>query len=213
MIRSKEFNLRGFTLIEVLIALAVFAILSTLTASVMNRAFQSRERINARSEYINRFQSTMVLIQREVQQLVPRGIRSNQNQLSPALIGKPHYIEFTRGGVMNPSSQEKRSHLKRIAYICSNNELIRRSWNQLDSSNRSQYTEKVLLDNLTSCHFAYLTHTLQVLSEWRERSQNTQEFDPKALPKAIQFNFNQGEQVKVSWLALVPQALYVENQS
>ncbi len=60
---------------------------------------------------------------------------------------------------------ERRSTLKRVAYVCAEKKLIRRSWENLDTPNRKHYQDKILLDNLEQCSFDYLSNSRQVLPE------------------------------------------------
>lgn len=197
----------GFTLLEILIALAVFAILATITSSAMYYAFNTRARVNEQADRLNTLQLAVTLIERDVEQIVARAIRGNEMHLFPAFIGQHQYLELTRNGIVNPNSEEKRSSLKRIAYVCQNNQLLRRSWESLDTTNRKLYEDKVLLDNIVNCKFAYLNHSLQVLPEWRENAlQQNQQSEP--LPKAIQFTLTLKDWDKMSLLFIIPEALY-----
>ncbi|MDI9819496.1 MULTISPECIES: GspJ family T2SS minor pseudopilin variant LspJ [unclassified Legionella] len=199
----------GFTLLEILIALSVFAILATITASTMYYAFNIKERVIQQADRLNNLQLAMILIERDTTQVIPRPVRGNDMHLFPAFAGQPQYLEFTRDGIVNPGSAEKRSTLKRIAYICRANQLLRRSWEVLDTPERNRYEEKILLDNLTNCKFSYLNHSLQVLPEWRDNAlQQNQRAEP--LPKAVQLNFTLKDWDKISLLTIIPEALYAE---
>ncbi len=176
---------QGFTLIEVLIALAVFAILATLTSTSMYYAFNISDRLKKESQRITAMQLAISIFERDTQQIVLRAVRGNDMRLFPAFIGQPQYIEFTRGGITNPRSQEKRSTMQRVALFCRNNQLIRKRWPSLDSVDRNTFNEKVLLKNLNKCQFQFLNHNLQILSDWTETT-STDNQQNEAFPKAIQ---------------------------
>jgi general secretion pathway protein J len=203
-------SLKGFTLIEILIALAVFAILSTITSSVLYNAFTTRTRVNEQSVYLNKLELAISLIQQDTLQILERAIRGNEMRLFPLFIGQSDYVEFTRDGNVNPNSSEKRSTLKRIAYTCQKGVLIRRTWNSLDSLDRTTYQDKVLLEQLDECHFSYLNQTLQVLPEWREQALN-QNQRRETLPKAIQVNMTLRAHGEINLLFTIPEALYASN--
>ncbi|MGL5743493.1 MAG: GspJ family T2SS minor pseudopilin variant LspJ [Legionella sp.] len=197
----------GFTLIEILIALAVFAILATITTSVLYNAFTTRTRVNEQSERLNEIQLAISLIQQDITQTVERAIRGNEMRLFPAFIGQTTYLEFTRDGDVNPGSIEQRSTLKRIAYVCQNSSLIRRTWNTLDSINRNVYEDKRILHHLTHCHFGYLNQSVQILPEWREQAVGpNQRKEP--FPQAVQVNITLQDQGEINLLFTLPEALY-----
>ncbi len=201
---------QGFTLLEILIALSVFVILATITSTAMHQAFETRARVNKGADRLSSLQIAMTLLQRDTEQATTRAIRSNEMRLFPAFTGQTHYLELTRHGIANPNSKEKRSTLQRVAFLCHGKQLLRRSWDSLDPINRKHYEDKVLLDELLKCQFAYLNHNLQVLPEWRENAlKQNQRQEP--LPKAIQLKITLNDWGKMSFLFIIPEALYGEN--
>lgn len=201
---------KGFTLIEILIALTVFAILAAITSSAMYYAFNTRSRVSEQAERLNSLQLAISLIEHDTEQAIVRDIRAGKEmQLHPVFEGEAQYLEFTRSGFVNPNSEEKRSVLQRVAFLCKNNQLIRRSWVTLDPVNLENYQDKVLIDRLMNCQFAYLNHNSQVLSEWRPNAvQQNQRAEP--MPKAIQINLSLKDWGKMSLLFIIPGALYAE---
>src|SRR5437660_10088382 len=107
-------KVKGFTLIEILIALTVFAILATLTSSSLYYAFNIRTRVNAQAERLNTLQLAISIIQQDISQTVERGVRGNEMRLFPVFIGRAKYLELTPDGHVNPDALETRSTLKRI---------------------------------------------------------------------------------------------------
>ena len=198
---------RGFTLIEVLIALSIFAILATITASTLYYAFNNRARVNEQVEQLSKLQLAISIIQQDTTLVIERGVRGNEMHPFAAFIGLPKYIEFTRDGVINPNSIEQRSELKRIAYVCENNQLLHRTWPGLDVLDRANYEDKILLNNVKDCHFNYLNQSLQTLSEWREQAV-TQNQQREPIPKAIQVNLTFKEWGEMNMLFIIPEAAY-----
>ena len=178
---------QGFTLIEIMIALAVFAILSTITAATLMHAFSTRARVNAQSEQLNTIQVALMLIARDIEQIIQRPVIGEEMHLIPAFVGEQNTIEFTRAGIVNPNGVDERSTLKRIALICKTGKLIRRTWDTLDAPTRSFFHDKVLLSNLKACSFSYLNQSLQILPQWRN-DVTTEHQQEENLPMAIQFN-------------------------
>lgn len=200
---------RGFTLIELLIALAVFAVIATITASSMYYAFNTRARVNKQADRVNALQLTWSIIERDTLQIIQRPVRSNEMRLFPIFVGQMGYMEFTRDGNVNPDSTAKRSTLKRIALVCQNNQLIRRTWETLDPIDHNTYKDKILLKELKSCSFKFLNRTLQVLTEWREQAV-TQNQRGEPLPTGIQVNLTLTDWGEMNLLFLIPGARYAE---
>lgn len=197
----------GFTLLEIMIALAVFAILSSITASAMYHAFDTRARVDVQANQLNAIQLALTIIARDTEQVVERTVHSEDMRLFPPFVGQSSYLEFTRGGLVNPNGIERRSTLQRIAYKCMNKKLIRRSWQSLDSPSHNHYQDKTLLDNLDECRFAYLANNRQTLPEWREYAVQ-QNQKKETLPTAIQFTLTLHNWGNISLLFAIPEALY-----
>ncbi|STX38408.1 GspJ family T2SS minor pseudopilin variant LspJ [Legionella feeleii] len=198
---------QGFTLLEILIALVVFAILASLCSSAMYNAFHTQKQVAHQAEQLNALQLAVTLIERDTKQAVERSVRGNEMHIFPPFVGQAHYLEFTRTGVANPEATEKRSTLQRIAYLCDKHQLIRRSWETLDTVERSDYEDQSLLDGLEDCEFAYLNHSLQVLPEWFANAlQQNQRKEP--FPKAIQLSLTLKTWGKMSFLLIIPEGLY-----
>lgn len=200
-------QLKAYTLIEILIALSVFAILATITSVAMYQAFNTRDQINQQANRLNQLQIALTLIEKDTQQIVDRSILGDEMRTFPALIGQNRYLEFTRGGIVNPHAQEQRSTLQRVAWICQNKKLIRRSWERLDSTNRKAYHDKVVLVGLEQCQFAYLSHSRQILKEWRENAVQ-QNQNPEPIPIAVQLTLMTPHEGEMSLLFVLPESLY-----
>ncbi|MFY7697724.1 MAG: type II secretion system minor pseudopilin GspJ [Legionella sp.] len=177
---------KGYTLIEILVALLVFSILATITSSSFKRAFDIRKHLSQKSYRINSLRFALSLIERDLLQATIRTIIVEKHQQLSAFIGHNNYVEFTRTGIDNPQGKIQRSTLQRVAFLCDGKSLKRRTWSVLDSPKHAKYTEKTLLTNLNQCHFAFLSANHQLLSEWRERAVQ-QNQNQETLPTAIQF--------------------------
>ncbi len=187
---------KGFTLLEILIALSVFAILATITSSAMYHAFNTRTRVAVQADRLNTLQLAIALIQHDTQQMVARSVLGNELHVFPPFTGQPAYVEFTRTGD---------GILKRVAYLCRRGQLIRRSWVVLDTPARNQFLDKILLDNLKECGFAYLAHNQQILPDWQEYAVK-QDQRQETLPSAIQFTLNLTDWGNMHLLFVIPEA-------
>lgn len=197
----------GYTLIEIMVALAVFAILAAITGSSMYYAFNTRARVNEQANQLNELQLALTLIERDTEQGVERIILGDEMRTFPPFIGQPKYVEFTRGGIINPIGMEQRSTLQRIAYLCKGKKLVRRRWDVLDTLDRTRYKDKILLDNLKECKLAYMTASHQVLAEWQAFAiQQNQKRE--SLPMAIQLTLTLQNWGNMSLLFAFPEAVY-----
>ena len=161
-------RVRAFTLIEVLVALAVFAILAALAYGALNQTLASAELLSDRMDRLQALQRTMRLLSDDLQQLAPRPIRDELGgSYGPALdtgFQSGFAIEMTRGGWNNPIVLP-RPTLQRAAYRIEDDELVRYHWNVLDRTLSNDPIGVVLLDGVEGILFRFL----QDNGEWTEQ--------------------------------------------
>ena len=197
--------INGFTLLEILIALMIFAIIAAMTSSAIYYAFNIRERINIQSELLGNIQMVLTLLEKDIKQVISRSV-SNNNINYPAFIGRIDYIEFTRDGLFI-SSNNKNTHLQRIAFKCNHNKLIRRSWTTLDTPKRDSFIDQIMLENVKKCQFSFLDTKLQIIKFWPKKT-TTKIQSTEVLPKAIKFDLSLPKFGDASLLFILPAALY-----
>lgn len=174
---------KGFTLIEIMLALLIFAIIAVITSSVMVTVFKSRDTVNQQMQRLAQLQLTVTLLQRDFTQAVLRSTLNNQGVLQPGFIGDIKQVSFTSMGYHNPEAREPQSQLQKIEYLLQNGNLIRRTWAQLDQAPQSQASDRILLPHVNSLELNYLSQQQQVLAFWNSQAQSR-------LPKAIRISLN-----------------------
>lgn len=204
MIRTK-----GFTLIEILVALIIFTIIASITSATLYEAFNTRDKVNSMADKLNQLELAMAIVEQDSNQAISRSVRGNDLRYYPAFIGQPNYVEFTRSGLLNPKQKEGRSSIQRIAYRCDGDKLYRKSWDELDTVDRNKFHEKIILSNLSTCGFEYVNRTLNILNEWRPQSSIRERLlKPELLPKAIRVNLKIKNWGELQPLFIIPEAAY-----
>ena len=126
---------RGFTLIEVLVALAVFGVLSVLAYMSLAQTLSNSDMLTARMDRLQSIQRTMSYLSNELLQAVPRPVRVELSEAPvPALqssLVSDFALQLTHGGWPNAAGTP-RSTMQRTAYRIEDGELIRYHWNVLD---------------------------------------------------------------------------------
>ncbi len=139
----------GFTLLEMLIALAVFAVLGLMSSQMVTRMLDVHKVAVARGERLGELQRAMQLMQRDVLELAQRPVRDEMGDAIPSLrIGSDVALELTRSGWRNPLGQ-RRSELQRVAYILRDEILYRYYWSVLDRAEDTEPVVQELLHDVT----------------------------------------------------------------
>ena len=169
---------RGFTLLELVIAIGVFAILSALAYGGLNSILRASSHTLEAGAAMQDLQLAIGIIQQDFRQITPRSIRDEFGEQQPALkseLGTEELIRFTRRGWRNPT-QRKRSTLQRVAYQLEENTLMRRYWHHLDLAPNPQSTSLPLLEGVEDVTFQFRENDADPLESWPpQRDKDTSE--------------------------------------
>lgn len=118
---------RGFTLVEVLIALTLMALLGLASATVFQQMIRAERSSLAHHDRLSELQRAFMLIERDFRQMMPRSIQAYQVEQSATeplflyhdegfLESEAAGIMFVRGGWINPDALFPRAELQAVGY-------------------------------------------------------------------------------------------------
>ncbi len=157
----------GFTLIEVLVAMAIFGVMSMLAYMTLGQTLANAEMLTERIDRLQAVQRTVRFLSNDLLQAAPRPVRlelgdSMGSAVLTSLSGE-FALELTHGGWGNPAGLP-RGTLQRSAYRLEDDELVRYHWNVLDRTFANEPVANILLDDVESLLFRYLDTD----GEWSE---------------------------------------------
>ena len=160
---------KAFTLIEVLVALAIFGILSALAYGALSQTLLSAEMLNERMDRLQAIQKTMRHLSQDFIQLAPRPVRLELgDSIGPALqsdLRSEYAVELTRGGWSNPVALP-RGTLQRAAYRLEEDELVRYYWTVLDRTLSNEPIAVTILDGVEGLKLSYLRDNGDSIEQW-----------------------------------------------
>ena len=184
---------RGFSLIELLVALAVFAIMAALAYGGLNSITRTRSELAVKETAFRDLMRTVGALDRDLDQAVARPVRGNFGQTLPAFIGTSEQLEFTRTGFANPQA-EPRSNLERVLYELDAGTLKRGRWTVLDRAPGSDPQIVDLHVKTVALRFQYLDANQQWLDAWPP----PQTADANLLPRAVQWTLDTNADGQIS---------------
>jgi general secretion pathway protein J len=197
---------KGFTLIEVMVALLIFAIVSVLAAQGLKILLHSHTVIREQGAQLEDLQIALFLIERNLSQSVDRSITDEQNTVQPVLIGASNYIEFTHGGYTNPQGIAQRSTLQRTAYLLVNGQLIQRDWPVLDQTDKTVPSQRSLIKQISGLSFRYFDNVSQPHTRWPATTSSAQNplLKNSNLPCAVEMTLTLGPAKQLSRVFIIP---------
>lgn len=116
---TKQSSSKGFTLLEVMIAISITALIGVSSTNLLSNIIESKRVTDERSEQLITLQRFNQFISRDIEQIVNRSIRDEYGDDQPAVIiaGNDYLAQWTRLGWRNsPISEDPRAEIQRVAF-------------------------------------------------------------------------------------------------
>lgn len=165
---------RGFTLLEMVVAIALFAVISAIAYGGLNQFFKARERIEEKQGDLRRLQSAFLLLEQDFRFLAARSVRNEFGDAEAALFSNPDRAPVPGERVRLTASAPQAFGLpapKRVAWRFVKGEVQRVSWSVLDRDRDSAETVRVVLGNVRDFalnFFAVDNDVLKAYSDWTQ---------------------------------------------
>lgn len=197
----------GFTLLEVLVAVGIFAIFSAMAYGSLLRILDTRDRLDSERDYWRTLNLSLLLIEDDLALVRKRTVRGLDGQERRAFLGQPvdnrtlgaPSLEFTRGGQI-ALGDGARSDLQRVGYQLRDGELQRLVWPGLDQPVVSEPHAAPLLEQVEELRVRFYVHPAGWSSTWPAPSQTGAAVPFDALPAAVEMTLrikDRGEIVRV----------------
>lgn len=169
---------RGLTLVEVMIALAIFALISAAAMGIFRIAISAHDSLEAASTRSGEMMRLQTMLQNDLAQMVARQGRDEDGNRLPGPLAGGNFLAsgsareeegaqllfaLTRTG-NGLAGSVQRSDLQYVEYLFAEGKLVRRSWDWPDRQPETPMLEQVLAKNLTGADIRFFNGL-----EWRDR--------------------------------------------
>lgn len=178
----------GFTLLELLIAISIFAFLALGTYRMLASVLASDEATRRHELQLRELQRAFAVLEQDLAQVGSRPIRDAFGDLRPALVGEtePAAMEFSRLGWRNPLGSP-RSNWQRVRWQLVGSTLQRSYWPVLDQAVDSQPLAQQVLGEVSSLRLRYLDSDGNWQTEWPPTQTNSDEQQRlERVPRAVE---------------------------
>ena len=230
MIKHKRVNNNsGFTLIEVLVAMSIFAILAILTLRGLNTTMEAKTRSQHALDQLAEIEMSYIIIQRDIEQIINRNVTEPGGGIKLAFMTPIdnltsagtksglkeqdgyNRLEFTRtGDDDNAILAQKVSELLRVAYYHDQDTLVRNVWRQVDAASTTYVDKRRLLSNIEKLDISYIDAYGKVSQTWRAvpAKNNLNANQPTMmLPRGVIMSINIKNYGNIEWVFVLPEVL------
>ncbi|MEX6502076.1 type II secretion system minor pseudopilin GspJ [Pseudomonas zhanjiangensis] len=197
----------GFTLLELLIAIAIFALLGLATYRMLDSVLSTDSRTREHEQQLRELVRAMAAFERDLLQVAPRAIRDPFGEARPAMLGgegERPALEFSRLGWRNPLGQARAS-IQRVRWQLSGEQWQRHYWTVLDQAQDSQPRVQQALAGVTGLQLRYLNAE----GGWRDSwpPEGAGEESLQMLPQALELVLEHRRYGQLRRLLRLPEAL------
>lgn len=186
--RKTEFE-AGFTLVEVLVSLFIFAVISTGTMGAMFQAFIAKDRLDQASAELADIAAFRSIVRTDIAALDLRPARDGFGGPERTLVttnGEP-LLTFTRLGRSNALGA-KRGQAERVRYLFRDGQFIRESLPHENPAELGQWRGRVIMEGLQDVQLRHLSRGGDfdlILENWSLPNDDVQRVQP--LNGAVEF--------------------------
>lgn len=158
---------RGLTLVETLVALAVFAVVSLAATAILATTVTGREAISESLDRTGELQLARTILAQDLAQPVGRTVTDEGRGAVNFQGGEDIFVNgvpreegdvrlvLTRRGKSNPGRMDDRGALERVRYVFADGELRRIARTRIDSTDDTPETARPLIRGLADARFEF----------------------------------------------------------
>lgn len=178
--RSPWFQ-RGFTLLEVIVAVAVLSVVSLLAYGGLDAIFRSRDTQVAAAERARALELAVLRIERDLRHAHPRPVRGPYGEAQPAMAGTEFAAEWSVLD-LEASGTGIATQGLRVGYAVVDGALWRSIDPLLDRTPRESARRRLILADVERISFVYRSRD-ERLAAWPPRTGSS---NPERLPRAVE---------------------------
>ena len=155
----------GFTLIEMVIAVAIFAVMMVIAFPGLTHIAKVGDQVGESNRRLSELQFALTYLNRDWSQVSSRKVLDQYGDEQPHIVIEDDSISFTHSGWSN-LLQQKRSELQRVQYLVNENQLIRQYWVSLDQPTAAEPISTVLIDDVDSFSIYFIDSSEEPVERW-----------------------------------------------
>jgi general secretion pathway protein J len=190
-------NDSGFTLIEIIIALFIFSIVSIILVGALHNVLNNQSATEKKAARLAKLQIALLLMSHDIEQTIHRPI-TNPTGAPEGFIGGSDTMTFTHAGWNNPLGQLQHTTLQRTRYQLEEHHLVRITWPVLDQTSETPSNKREILDGISELHFEYLDNKGHFQKIWPPLDQQS-----AILPRAVRVSLTLQKWGKIQQLYVI----------
>ncbi len=200
--RHRPNSALGFTLLELIVAVAVFAVIATMAYAGLDLLVRSRERLEAQANRQRAIELAVLGLERDLRQALARPARGAYGEDQPAMAGAVSSAEWTLLDMVS-DRDGVHSEAGRVRYAVVDGALMRARDRILDRSPRQTARTRRVLEGVQRMQWRYVQSARQRVDQWPPRTGINA---PERLPRAVEVTLVLDDVGEITRLIELPEA-------
>ncbi|MFN3913065.1 type II secretion system minor pseudopilin GspJ [Hyphomonas sp.] len=168
----------GFTLIEVLVALAITAMIGVAGSSLLIQTMSAGAQVREEVEAVEQLEIARALLQDDFSQIVSK----IETPTAGTTLSNEILFVLTRSGWPNPEQQDARSDLQPVAYRFEKQSVVRRAWLRANPVAATPFVDRVVLSDVEKVRIRFHANGV-----WRDDWPVTLKGTPDLVEVTVEF--------------------------
>ena len=175
----------GFTLLEIMVAIAIFAVLAAAAYGGMNSIVRAQIAVRESSDALDAISRALARFEKDLSQAYGRSARGAYATIDAAMVGDSFSLSVTTmtiaATVTGPSATPVR-----VRHTLAQGRWLRTQTAALDLAPSTPETARLILDDFSAASFRYLDAQLIEHDRWPPANAALEGVSPDALPRAVE---------------------------
>jgi general secretion pathway protein J len=172
---------RGHSLIELLVALVIFATMAAIAYAGLSAVTRSRATLDERERQLAELGRSLAAIERDLRSVARRSVRAADGRSLPMLMSEGEALELSSHGRGRAAGADL-GLIERVGWLRDGEGVKRLRWPTLDRAEGSRPDLRPMLADATALRWRFLDAQGRWLRQWPPQGDAGQ-----ALPRAVEF--------------------------
>ncbi len=178
-------RINGFTLLEIMVAIAIFAVLAAAAYGGMNSIVRAQIAVRESSDALDALSHALSRFEKDLNQAYSRSSRGAYGTIDAAMLGDSNSLSVTSMAIVATAAGPSATPV-RVRHALINGRWLRTQTAALDLAPNTPEAARLILNDFSGASFRYLDAQLREHDRWPPANAALEGVGPDILPRAVE---------------------------